>query len=125
MTMEGESGGVERRRRNAELDEVLAQVTALEGSVGRLAGSVTKIVPDQIQVGVAEIRKLFLQLVAAITVSTVVAVFVVAVLLDREAGQINHHVDLGHDVLACVLKTPEALRNDVTTLTCQQVAKER
>lgn len=116
---DGPPGGVERRRDHLQLAQVMDDVSSLERSVITLAGSVTKIIPDQVRVGVAEIRKLFLQIVAAVAVAVVILLLysVVAV------GRLNSRIDKGHDVIACFLKVPEGSRTDVALLTCKQAER--
>lgn len=118
-TTDGPPDGIERRRDHLQLTAVMEEVSTLERSVIALATSVTKIIPDQIQVGVAEIRRLFYQITAAITVATLVILSYSVVTV----GHLNHRVDKGHDILACFLKVPEASRTDVALLTCRQAER--
>lgn len=118
-TTEGPPDGVERRRGHLQLAAVMEEVSTLERSVIALATSVTKIIPDQIQVGVAEIRKLFFQIVGALVFFTCVLLLysVVAV------GHLKASIEKGHDVITCFQKVPEGSRTDVALLTCRQASR--
>lgn len=119
MASDGPPDGVERRRDHLQLGQIMDDVASLEKSVITLAGSVTKIIPDQISVGIAEIRKLFLQIVAVVAVAVVILLgySVIAV------GHLKSSIDKGHDVITCFQKVPEGLRTDVALLTCRQATK--
>lgn len=116
---QGPPEGVDRRRRNPELDAVLERMSSLEGATARLAVVLPDIVPDQIRVGLAELRKLLFQVWAALAVLGVVLMVYSVVTVNR----LNTKIERGHDVLSCFLKVPEASRTDVALLTCKQAER--
>lgn len=117
-TSDGPPDGIERRREHLQLTAVMEEVSTLERSVIALASSVTKIIPDQIQVGVAEIRRLFYQIVAVVAVAVVVLLgySVIAV------GHLKSSIDKGHAILTCILLTPESQRSPQTVITCRETS---
>lgn len=115
----GPPDGIERRRERIDLSALTEDVRQLEEAVRTLAPAVTRILPNQVQLGVAEIRKLLGQIV----VIAVMLGMALIVYSQVALAHLNQRVDRGHEVILCVLKVPEAQRTDQAVLTCEQGAR--
>lgn len=128
--------GEERRRNDPKLEQALAEVRHLYGSVEELAVAVSRSVPrDEIEAREREHKererqfrdqaRLFL-IALAILGLALMAYSVIAVRgLNngiREGHQVLHIDD---EVLICVMKLPEGTRTDAAVLSCRQVAQAK
>jgi hypothetical protein len=108
----------ERRKEHIQLNQVMDDVRMLESSTIALAQAVAKIIPDQIQIGVSQIRLLFKQIVAAL----LILFFLLVAYSVMTIGRLNAHLDRNRDVITCFQKVAEGSRTDAALLLCKQGA---